>query len=225
MAITVQIPTALKQYAGDQDAIELVGDTTGDILGNLTRQFPELKAHLYDDDGVLRNFVNVYLNDEDIRYLDREETAVKDGDVVMIVPAVAGGSPVDVPGSPAHTDAAPDELSKEEIERYSRHLLIPEVAVSGQKKIKGAKVLCVGTGGLGSPLAMYLAASGVGRIGLVDFDVVEATNLQRQIIHGTKDIGRSKLQSAKESIEDINPHVQVDLFEVSLSSENAFGDY
>ena len=223
MAITVQIPTALKQYAGDQDAIELVGDTTSDILGNLTRQFPELKAHLYDDDGVLRNFVNVYLNDEDIRYLNREETAVKDGDVVMIVPAVAGGSPVDVPGSPAHTDAAPDELSKEEIERYSRHLLIPEVAVSGQKKIKGAKVLCVGTGGLGSPLAMYLAAAGVGRVGLVDFDVVEATNLQRQIIHGTKDIGRSKLQSAKESIEDINPHVQVDLFEVSLSSENAFG--
>jgi adenylyltransferase/sulfurtransferase len=112
-------------------------------------------------------------------------------------------------------------LSKEEILRYSRHLIMPEVGMEGQKKLKAGSVLCIGTGGLGSPLAMYLAAAGVGRIGLVDFDVVDTTNLQRQIIHGTKDVGRKKLDSAADSLRDINPHVKLDLHEVALTSENA----
>ena len=112
-------------------------------------------------------------------------------------------------------------LSPEEIQRYSRHLILPEVGMAGQKKLKAASVLLVGAGGLGSPLAMYLAAAGVGRLGLVDFDVVDASNLQRQLLHGTKDVGRPKLESAKERIEDINPHVQVDLHPVRLNSDNA----
>ena len=221
MAVKVNIPTALKQYAGDQIEIELGGNTVGGLLGSLTDQFPELKKHLYNDRGELRNFVNVYLNDEDIRYLKGEETAVNEGDEVMIVPAVAGGGPLQALESPGLDDSGAVELSKEEIERYSRHLLIPEVAVSGQKRLKQAKVLCVGTGGLGSPLAMYLAAAGVGRLGLVDFDVVDVTNLQRQILHGTRDIGSSKLQSAKETLSEINPNVRVDLHDTALSSENA----
>jgi len=118
-------------------------------------------------------------------------------------------------------DPAAVELSHEEIQRYSRHLIMPEVGMSGQKKLKAASVLLIGTGGLGSPLAMYLAAAGIGRLGLVDYDIVDYTNLQRQIIHGTKDVGRSKLQSAKETILDINPHVQVDSYEVPLTSANA----
>ncbi|MCI0397628.1 MAG: molybdopterin-synthase adenylyltransferase MoeB [Chloroflexi bacterium] len=113
------------------------------------------------------------------------------------------------------------ELSNEEIRRYSRHLIMPEVGMAGQKKLKAASVLLIGAGGLGSPLAMYLAAAGVGRIGLVDYDVVDYTNLQRQIIHGTKDVGRPKLASAKERIVDINPHIQVDTYEVPLMSDNA----
>ena len=221
MAVKVNIPTALKQYAGGQTAIELGGTTVGGLLGSLTDQFPQLKKHLYNDRGELRNFVNVYLNDEDIRYLKGEETAVNEGDEVMIVPAVAGGGPLQALERPGLDDGGAVELSKEEIERYSRHLLIPEVAVSGQKRLKQAKVLCVGTGGLGSPLAMYLAAAGVGRLGLVDFDVVDATNLQRQILHGTRDIGTSKLQSAKETLSEINPNVRVDLHDTALSSENA----
>lgn len=112
-------------------------------------------------------------------------------------------------------------LSHEEVQRYSRHLIMPEVGMAGQKKLKAASVLLIGAGGLGSPLAMYLAAAGIGRIGLVDYDVVDYTNLQRQIIHGTKDIGRPKLQSAKETMLDINPHVQVDTYEVPLTSANA----
>ncbi len=116
--------------------------------------------------------------------------------------------------------ALPD-LSNDEIKRYSRHLIMPEVGVDGQKRLKAGSVLCIGAGGLGSPAAMYLAAAGVGRIGVVDFDVVDFSNLQRQIIHGTKDVGRSKLASAKDRLTDINPHIQVDTYEEALSSENA----
>jgi adenylyltransferase/sulfurtransferase len=112
-------------------------------------------------------------------------------------------------------------LNNEEIGRYSRHLILPEVAMEGQKKLKAASVLVIGTGGLGSPLAMYLAAAGIGRLGLVDFDVVDASNLQRQVIHSTRNVGRSKLESAKEYILGINPNVQVDTFEARFTSENA----
>lgn len=113
------------------------------------------------------------------------------------------------------------QLSMEEIKRYSRHLIMPEVGLRGQEKLKDAKVLCVGTGGLGSPLALYLAAAGIGRLGLVDFDVVDESNLQRQIIHGTSDVGRRKVESARETIAEINPNVEVVLHEERLSSDNA----
>lgn len=113
------------------------------------------------------------------------------------------------------------DLSNEEVQRYSRHLIMPEVGAEGQRKLKAAAVLLIGAGGLGSPLAMYLAAAGVGRLGLVDYDVVDYSNLHRQVIHGTKDVGRSKLESAKERVLDINPHVQVDTYDVPLTSENA----
>jgi sulfur-carrier protein adenylyltransferase/sulfurtransferase len=113
------------------------------------------------------------------------------------------------------------QLNNEEIKRYSRHLIMPEVGMDGQRRLKAGSVLCIGAGGLGSPAAMYLAAAGVGRIGLVDFDVVDFSNLQRQIIHGTPDVGRSKLASAKDRLNAINPNVHVETFEVALSSENA----
>src|SRR5438128_522069 len=113
------------------------------------------------------------------------------------------------------------QLSNEEILRYSRHLIMPEVGMEGQLKLKQAKLLCIGAGGLGSPLALYLAAAGVGKLGLVDFDVVDFTNLQRQVIHGTKDVGRAKLSSAAEKIADINPNIEVVTHETRLTSENA----
>jgi adenylyltransferase/sulfurtransferase len=113
------------------------------------------------------------------------------------------------------------QLSNDEIKRYSRHLIMPEVGMDGQRRLKAGSVLCIGAGGLGSPAAMYLAAAGVGRIGIVDFDVVDFSNLQRQIIHGTPDVGRSKLASARDRLHAINPHVQIDTYETALSSENA----
>jgi adenylyltransferase/sulfurtransferase len=112
-------------------------------------------------------------------------------------------------------------LSREEILRYSRHLIMPEVGMEGQEKLKAARVLSIGAGGLGSPVAMYLAAAGVGTLGIVDFDVVDFTNLQRQIIHGTEDVGRKKLDSAAETIASINPFVEVRGFETKLTSQNA----
>lgn len=113
------------------------------------------------------------------------------------------------------------QLSRDEYERYSRHLILPEVGLDGQKRLKAASVLCIGTGGLGSPLLLYLAAAGIGRIGIVDFDVVDSSNLQRQVIHGTSWVGKPKIASAKNRILEINPHCQVDLYETRLSSENA----
>ena len=113
------------------------------------------------------------------------------------------------------------QLTKDDYERYSRHLILPEVGVEGQKRLKAASVLCIGTGGLGSPLLLYLAAAGIGRIGIVDFDVVDHSNLQRQVIHGTSWVGKPKIESAKNRILEINPYCQVDLYETRLSSENA----
>ena len=112
-------------------------------------------------------------------------------------------------------------LTNEEIQRYSRHLIMPEVGMEGQQKLKAARVLCVGTGGLGSPLALYLTAAGVGTLGIVDFDVVDVTNLQRQVIHSTADVGRKKLDSAEEKLKAINPYINIRKFDTRLSSENA----
>jgi adenylyltransferase/sulfurtransferase len=212
----ILIPTPLRQFADKQDSVQLAGSTVGEVLKSLTGQYSELRRHLYNDEGKLRSFVNVYVNDEDIRYLNKEATPLNDGDTVSIVPSIAGGS-----AGVASPPAPPATLSKDEILRYSRHLIMPEVGMEGQLKLKSAKVALIGTGGLGAPLGMYLAAAGVGRIGLVDFDVVDFTNLQRQVIHGTKDVGKKKLDSAAETMLDINPYVEIDRHETALTSENA----
>ena len=165
------------------------------------------------DDGRLRNFVNLYLNDTDIRHLDSTDTPVREGDVLTIVPSIAGGRPA--------VETELPKLSHAEVLRYSRHLLLPEVGVEGQRKLKAARVLTIGAGGLGSPLSLYLAAAGVGTIGIVDFDVVDLTNLQRQIVHGTSTLGHSKLESAKARLTDLNPNLNVESHETRLSAENA----
>jgi len=214
MPNTINIPTPLRPFTDKKEAVEVSGATVGELLSDLTTRYEGLRKHLYADNGKLRNFVNVYLNDEDIRYLQREATPVKAGDTLSIVPSVAGGAP---------TTAAPPEteLSPEEIKRYSRHLIMPEMGMDGQRKLKQSSVLCIGAGGLGSPAAMYLAAAGIGRLGIVDFDVVDYSNLQRQLLHTTNDVGRTKLESAREKVVALNPHVQVDTYEEALSSENA----
>jgi sulfur-carrier protein adenylyltransferase/sulfurtransferase len=213
MAVTVSIPTPLRGFTGGHDALELPGRTVGEVLDGLLVAHSGLKRHLVQDDGRLRNFVNLYLNDTDIRQLESTATPVREGDVLTIVPSIAGGRPA--------VETALPKLSHAEILRYSRHLLLPEVGVEGQRKLKAARVLTIGAGGLGSPLSLYLAAAGVGTIGIVDFDVVDLTNLQRQIVHGTSTLGHSKLESAKARLTDLNPNVSVETHEARLTSENA----
>jgi len=212
MAVTILIPTPLRPFVGGRDAVQLEGGSVGELLDRLTGEHAPLRPHLFADDGRLRSFVNVYVNDRDIRQLAQRDTPVKAGDTVSIIPSIAGGTAV--------ADVLP-HLSHEEILRYSRHLILPDVGLEGQKKLKAARVLPVGAGGLGSPAALYLTAAGVGTIGLVDFDVVDKTNLQRQILHGTSTVGTGKLESAAARIHDLNPNVRVEPFETRLTSENA----
>jgi molybdopterin/thiamine biosynthesis adenylyltransferase/rhodanese-related sulfurtransferase/molybdopterin converting factor small subunit len=219
MSVTVSIPTPLRSFTAGKDTVQLTGDTVGQVLDGLLSAHAGLKHHLLQDDGRLRSFVNLYLNETDIRQLSSTETPVRSGDVLTIVPSIAGGSPV------LDTEAS---LSPAEVLRYSRHLLLPEVGVAGQRKLKAARVLTIGAGGLGSPVSLYLAAAGVGTIGLVDFDVVDLTNLQRQIVHGTSTLGRSKLESAEARLTDVNPNVRIEKHEARLSSQNALeilGEY
>ena len=212
----IHIPVPLRPYAGKQPVVHVAARSVAEALSALTTQFPDLRTHLYTEQGKLRAFVNVYLNDEDIRYLEQKENApVQDSDSLSIIPSIAGGAPV------AEQLAATAVLTPEEMSRYSRHLTLPEVGEEGQLKLKAARVLCIGAGGLGAPLTMYLAAAGVGTLGIVDFDRVEASNLHRQVIHGTGDVGRAKLDSAEDRLKAINPNVKIVKFETRLTSENA----
>src|SRR5687768_3745215 len=217
MPTKILIPTPLRPFTEKQDAVEVDGATVAELLQNLTTKYGGLKQHLYTADGKLRSFVNIYVNDDDIRYLQKDQTPLKKGDTVSIIPSVAGGAPSVV----TKEQQTLPELSGDEIKRYSRHLIMPEVGVEGQRRLKAAKVLCIGAGGLGSPAAMYLAAAGIGTIGIVDFDVVDFSNLQRQIIHGTPDVGRPKLHSAKDRLNALNPNVHIETYEEALTSANA----
>jgi molybdopterin/thiamine biosynthesis adenylyltransferase/rhodanese-related sulfurtransferase/molybdopterin converting factor small subunit len=217
----ILIPTPLRPYTDKQDAVDASGATVGELLADLTRRHSGLKAHLFNDQGKLRSFVNVYVNDEDIRYLQKEQTPVTAGDTVSIIPSVAGGVDTVVDVRQSDLGRMGEPLTNDEVKRYSRHLIMPEVGVDGQRKLKASKVLCIGAGGLGSPVAMYLAAAGVGTLGIVDFDTVDFSNLQRQILHGTPDVGRSKLASAKDKLHALNPEIDIQTYEVALSSQNA----
>jgi sulfur-carrier protein adenylyltransferase/sulfurtransferase len=225
---TVKIPTPLRPLVDGRSEVSSTGATVGALVRHVAESYPGLQKHLYSTDGTLRNFVSVYLNDEDVRYLERESTPVKDGDVVSIVPAIAGGAPARSKRTlskptplPVLAPVPADTLSRDELRRYSRHLLLPEVGVAGQKRLRQSKVLLVGAGGLGAPTALYLAAAGVGEIGLVDMDEIELSNLQRQVLYTSDDLGRPKIEAAKERLEALNPGVRVVPHAGRLTAENA----
>jgi sulfur-carrier protein adenylyltransferase/sulfurtransferase len=225
VSVTIHIPTPLRRFTGEQGEIQVEGGTVGDALKELTRRFPSLERHLYNEQGALRSFVNIFLNDEDVRHLERDGTPVKTGDTLSIIPSIAGGAggagAVTVLDElRARTEELPD-LSPAEIRRYSRHLIMPEVGTEGQRRLKAAKVLMIGAGGLGSPLGLYLAAAGVGTLGLVDFDVVDESNLHRQVLYGRSDVGRPKLDAALGRLSEVNPHIRLVPHNAMLSSENA----
>ena len=232
----ILLPTGLYGQTGGRETIDVAGSTLDEALSALATCCPEISTHLFrsgTERPELRSYVRAFIGDTDSRALSGGATPVDAETEIRIVPSIAGGAPdggVDDKKMAAKLAINPESIdfSTDEYQRYSRHMIMDEVGLDGQKRLKAASVLCIGTGGLGSPLVLYLAAAGVGRIGLVDFDTVDASNLQRQIVHGTKDIGRPKIQSAYETLHDMNPHIQIDLHETTLSSENAldlFKDY
>jgi molybdopterin/thiamine biosynthesis adenylyltransferase/rhodanese-related sulfurtransferase/molybdopterin converting factor small subunit len=212
MSVVIRIPAPLRAYTGGAKTVTSQARTVAEALAELTAQYPELRRHLFNDEGRLRAFVNIYLGDEDVRHLQGLDTPLPDGATLSIVPSVAGGASLVPPDAP---------LSPAEIRRYARHLILPELAIEGQRKLKQASVLLVGAGGLGAPAAIYLAAAGVGRLGIVDFDVVDESNLQRQILYGQSNVGKPKLQSAIQRLRDLNPFVEVVGYEEPLTSANA----
>lgn len=226
--VTVRIPTALRSFAGGASELQVNGESVGEALHHLAEQHPKLQRHLFTPEGQIRHFVTVYRNDEDVRYLERDKTPLRPGDSVSIVPAIAGGR--DAPGTAAASrlidprslaEGPARRLSDDEMIRYSRHLLLGEVGIEGQKRLRRAKVLIVGAGGLGSPTALYLTAAGVGEIGLIDFDTVDLSNLQRQVLYTTDDVGRPKVEAARDRLTSMNPHVRVIEHREPLRASNA----
>ena len=207
MPVTVYIPTPFRKLAGNQTHVKTAGETVGEVLDTLGAQFPALRHMIYDENDQIPGHINVYVNNQEIHSLQGKETPVKDGDEMAVIPAIAGGQV--------------GALTPEQVERYSRHIIMPQVGSSGQRKLLEAKVLIVGAGGLGGPAALYLALAGVGTIGIVEFDTVDLSNLQRQVLHQTADVGRRKTESAKETLNAYNPDVNVVLHETPLTSDNA----
>lgn len=209
MSVTVYIPTPFRRMTGNRAEVSVEAGTVAELLDNLDHQFPGVHDLIYNSEHKIPVHINIYVNNQEISALNGDQTKLAEGDQVAIIPAIAGG-----------TDEA-KPLTPEQVTRYSRHIIMPNVGPSGQRKIMGAKVLIVGAGGLGSPVALYLALAGVGTIGIVDFDVVDLSNLQRQILHQNADIGRPKVISAQETLNAYNPDVKVIPHEAPLTSDNA----
>lgn len=208
MHVTLELPSGFCQGAGSPHRAAWVGRTVLEALEDLARECPTLEPHLAF--GPHRGPISrVFLNDRLLRGVARMKTVLDAGDVLTVVPP---------PG--ARMEAVSPELSVDERMRYARHLSLPEVGEEGQRRLKGSSVLVVGAGGLGSPLALYLAAAGVGKLGLVDFDIVDPSDLHRQILHGTRDLGKTKIESGVARILDLNPHIDVRGHATRLGPDN-----
>ncbi len=219
--MSVYIPTPFRSFTGNRTHVEVEGRNVAELLSNLEAKFPGFRDLCCDDTGAIPAHINIYVNNKEIGALDGAATKLAEGDEVAVIPALAGGAETSSDGGTDGDDPSRYALTPERVTRYSRHLIMSQVGSVGQRKIFGAKVLIVGAGGLGSPAALYLALAGVGTLGLVDFDVVDMSNLQRQILHRTEDIGKRKVVSAEETIAAYNPDVRVVPHEEPLHSENA----
>jgi adenylyltransferase/sulfurtransferase len=179
--VNVYIPTPFRSFVGNRSSVAAKGSDITEVLADLDAQFPGFRNLCSDESGNIPAHINVYVNNKEISTLEGISTRLNDGDQVAVIPALAGGA--------VEEDVSQYALTPERVTRYSRHIIMPQVGSTGQRKIFNSKVLIVGAGGLGSPISVYLALAGVGTIGLVDFDVVDLSNLQRQILHQNDDIG------------------------------------
>jgi adenylyltransferase/sulfurtransferase len=205
MSVMVYIPTPFRRFAGNQTYVKAEGKTVGEVLDALGKSYPTLKHMIYNEADEIPGHINIYINSQEIHSLQGKNTPVSDGDEMAVIPAIAGGQ----------------VLTPEQVNRYSRHIIMPQVGPVGQRKLMETKVLIVGAGGLGGPAGLYLALAGVGTIGIVDFDVVDLSNLQRQVLHQNDDVGRKKTESAKETLLSYNPDVNIVIHDTPLTSDNA----
>ncbi len=215
MAISVYIPTPFRKLTGNRQQIEADGENVAEVLANVEKQYPGFHQLVFGSGDTVPAHINIYVNKQEIGSLNGIETKVSDGDEVAVIPAMAGGSGTD----PERRRIG--ALTHEQVDRYSRHIIMPQVGPAGQRKIMESSVLIIGAGGLGSPIAVYLALAGIGKIGIVDFDTVDISNLQRQILHQNSDIGKLKAISAKETINAYNPDVEVVVHGVPITSDNS----
>ena len=231
MPVNVYIPTPFRRMTGNRTTVEASGRTVGEVIADLDARFPGLRAQITDGDEEVPAHINIYVNNREISALQGIRTPLRDGDELAVIPAIAGGSEGETVsestngrqdvGSGSQQAAGPRVLTPEQVTRYSRHMIMPHVGPAGQRKLMNAKVLIIGAGGLGSPNAVYLALAGIGTLGIVDFDIVDLSNLQRQILHQTDDVGKPKVVSARETIAAYNPDVNVVIHEQPLTSDNA----
>ena len=224
--VSVYIPTPFRKLTGNKQRVEAEGADVAEVLANVDKQFPGFKQLVFGSGSEVPAHINIYVNKQEIASLDGVATKVNEGDEVAVIPAMAGGSGEGESSTANGASAQPARkrigaLTAEQVDRYSRHIIMPQVGPSGQRKIMESSVLIIGAGGLGSPIAVYLALAGIGKIGIVDFDTVDISNLQRQILHQNDDIGKLKAVSAKETINAYNPDVEVVTHEVPITSDNS----
>lgn len=216
MKNTLYISATLRIFAEQNAEVEIDGTTVREVLNELREKFPE-SAKIFEESGVLKPFVSVFVNDARI-LSSGYNTALKDGDKILLLPVIAGGAPEKSVISDERRKAV--SLDDSEIERYNKHLMLKDIGVKGQKRIKAARVLVIGLGSLGAPVVQYLAAAGVGTLGVADFDEVSLGNLQSQVIHGTRDVRRPKTASAKDAIKAINPKIKIETINERVTAEN-----
>jgi adenylyltransferase/sulfurtransferase len=202
MTVEVRIPSPLKSLTGGKELLQSKGTTVGEVIQEVISAHPQLKERLCDENGDVRRFITILLNSEDIRFMKNLDTRVNDGDNLFIIPPIGGGSK----SIPGHAILGQGFTSQwDEIEG---------------KRLRGGKVFVLGAGGLGSPAALYLASAGVGTLGIADSDIVDLSNLHRQLLHFTEDVGREKVRSARTKLQALNPDVKIRTYETRLTSEN-----
>lgn len=214
----VYISATLRSFFGRNSEFDLEQNTIKDILNFLVEEYPEAKKGLYEEDGRLRSFIKIYVDDEDKTDISNHEKEINKESNVLLLPVIAGGSPNESIISDERRKAV--TLDDSDIERFNKHLLLREIGVKGQKRIKAARVVVIGAGALGSPVIQYLAAAGIGTIKVVDFDKVSLENLQSQVIHGIRDVKRPKTASARDTIRNVNRGIDVIVEDIKIEADN-----
>lgn len=220
IAMKIVISATLRSFFNRSAETVVEGNNIKDILKNLTDEYPEAKKGLYGDDGMLRGFIRIFADERDMTDTERHGEPLDGVRQVLLLPMVAGGAPEESIISEERRKEV--TLDDKEIDRFNKHLLLREISVKGQKRIKASKVVVIGAGALGSPVIQYLAAAGVGTIKIIDYDEVSVGNLQSQVIHGARDVKRPKAASAKDTVRNIDRNINVIAENVMFTAENAF---